>query len=282
MNLGEVYKIEIVDMGMEGEGIGKVDGMAVFVEGAIAGDLAEVEITQVKKSFARGKVLSLIQKSEHRILPQCTYAEECGGCAFQSMDYEGQLTLKQKWVSDRLQRIGGLTDVEVKPTLGMNEPYRYRNKAQFPIQAGRLVKNHEGKLRNNKPCSIGFYKPKTHDVVHCERCMIQAEPAEALAVAVKKYVEEQTVSVYDPKNGMGLLRHLIVKSAFATGEVMAILVVNGTHLKKEERLIELMDEAINALPLNESGEPRWYLESVVLNINKNKGSQILGKECITL
>ncbi|WP_206458340.1 23S rRNA (uracil(1939)-C(5))-methyltransferase RlmD [Anaerovorax sp. IOR16] len=282
MKLGEVYKIEIIDMGMEGEGIGKVDGMAVFVEGAIVGDLAEVEITQVKKSFARGKVLSLIQKSEHRILPQCSYAEECGGCTFQSMDYEGQLSLKQKWVSDRLQRIGGVTDVEVKPTLGMNEPYRYRNKAQFPIQAGRLVKNHEGKLRNNKPCSIGFYKPKTHDVVHCEHCMIQAEPAEALAAAVKKYVEEQTVSVYDPKNGMGLLRHLIVKSAFATGEVMAILVVNGSHLKKEERLIELMDEAINALPLNESGEPRWYLESVVLNINKNKGSQILGKECVTL
>jgi len=282
LNIGEVYKVEIIDMGTEGAGIGRVDGMTVFIEGAIKGDYAEIEITQVKKSFARGRVLELIQESPHRISPECSYAEECGGCSFQSMDYEGQLELKQKWVSDRLQRIGGITDIMVKPTLGMKEPYRYRNKAQFPIQAGHLIKNHEGKLRNDKPCSIGFYKPRTHDIVHCEHCMIQAEPAEILAGAVKKFVEEQGISVYDSKKRMGVLRHLIVKSAFATGEVMAVVVVNGKHLKKVERLVELMDDAVNSLPLDETGQQRWSLESVVLNINKNKGSQILGRECITL
>ncbi len=282
MNLGDIYKVEIIDMGTEGEGIGRIDGMTVFVEGAIAGDLVEAEITQVKKSFARGKVVDWIKESSRRILPECPYAAECGGCLFQSMDYEGQLLMKQKWVSDRLQRIGGIADAEVKKTLGMENPYRYRNKAQLPIQAGRLVKNHEGKLRNNKPCSIGFYRPRTHEVVNCKSCMLQAEPAEALSSALRQYIREENVSVYDSKNSMGLLRHLVVKSGFSTGEVMAILVVNGNHLKKVERLVELMDAAINALPLDEEGQPRWSLESVILNSNKNKGSQILGKECITL
>lgn len=282
MNTGEKITIDIIDMGMEGEGIGRFEGMAVFVRGAVPGDRAVVEITQVKKNFARGKLESLEKESEFRCEPVCVNAGRCGGCSLQSMTYKSQLKLKQKWVKDRLERIGGLQNVQVEETIGMDDPFRYRNKAQFPVSAGRLVKNNKGKYRNNQPCSVGFYQVKSHQVVQCDECLIQAEPAEKLAMVVKEYVEAETVSVYDEKSGMGLLRHLIVKSAFETGEVMAILVVNGDHLPKIEKLVEAMDDAVNSLPADENGEPYWSLESVILNVNKKKGSEIMGKECIAI
>lgn len=290
MKIKENYSIEIVDMGTEGDGIGRADGVAVFIPGAVIGDTVLTEITQVKKNFARGKITEIEKPSPWRIDPACAYAGECGGCPLAAMSYEGQLQLKKKWVTDKLKRIGGIEEPPVEDVIGMTEidgsdtapPIRYRNKAQFPVRAGRLLKNWEGKYRNEFTCSVGFYRPRTHDVVHCETCLIQAEPAEAIAAAVKRYVDENTVSVYDEKSGMGLLRHVIVRSAFATGEVMAILVVNGDHLPKIEKLVEVMDAAVNTIPYPEDEEQFWSLESVVLNVNKAKGSEIMGKECITV
>ena len=259
MNIKEHYRIDIVDMGTDGEGIGRAEGMAVFVPGAVIGDRVLAEITQVKKNFARGRVLELEVPSPKRVIPDCSAAGRCGGCPLASLSYDGQLALKQKWVADRLARIGGFPGLKVEPIIGMKPedraaragqgtdaaiPVRYRNKAHFPVWAGRLRKNREGKYRNDAPCRVGTYRAGSHDVIHCDACLIQTEPAEAIAAAVKQYVDETGVSVYDEKNGMGLLRDVVVRSAFATGEVMAVLVVNGDHLPKIERLAELMDDAV--------------------------------------
>ena len=268
MKVNDTFLIDITDMGTEGEGIGRAEGAAVFIPGAVPGDKVLAEITQVKKNYARARVAELRQPSPMRVEPECPHAGVCGGCSLAGVKYEGQLALKKKWVEDRLRRIGGVGLPEIGDVIGMEpgevasfmqempaevgaEPDRrlltpagYRNKAQFPVRAGRLVKNREGKYRNDRPCSVGFYKARSHEVVHCDSCLIQTAPAVAVAGAVKRYVEENTVSVYDEKNHMGLLRHVVVRSAFATGEVMVVLVVNGDHLPRIERLVELLDDAV--------------------------------------
>lgn len=280
MKQGDLVTIDIIDAGMEGEGIGRADGMAVFVPGTVPGDRAQVEITAVKKNFARGRLTALEAPADCRREPFCPYADRCGGCSLQAMDYDAQLRLKEKWVRDRLTRIGGLEDPKVLPTIGMDDPTAYRNKAQFPVNAGFMKKNKEGKYRNTQPCRIGFYRPRSHEVVDCDECAIQSAPANAIARAVRRYVAETGISIYDEKSGMGQLRHVIVKSGFSTGEVMAIFVVNGDHLPKVERLVELCDDAVNELGTDDDWF--WALESVILNVNTKKGSEIMGKDCITI
>ena len=291
MKQGDLVTIDIIDAGMEGEGIGRADGMAVFVPGAVVGDRVQAELTMVKKNFARGQMIVLEEPSPDRQEPFCQYAGECGGCGLQAMTYEAQLKLKEKWVRDKITRIGGVENPVVHPTIGMNEegmsaatelfnPIEYRNKAQFPVNAGFMKKNAEGKYRNTQPVRVGFYRPRSHSVVDCEYCAIQSEPANAITEAVRKYVEETGISIYDEKSGMGMLRHVIVKSGFTTGEVMVIFVVNDDHLPKVERLVDLCDDAINELGTDEDWF--WALESVILNINRGKGGEIMGKDCVTI
>jgi len=280
MKQGDLVTIDMIDAGMEGEGIGRADGMAVFVPGAVVGDRVQVELTMVKKNFARGQMIVLEEPSPDRQEPFCQYYGECGGCSLQAMTYGAQLKLKEKWVRDKLIRIGGVEEPNVLPTIGMDDPMEYRNKAQFPVNAGYMKKNAEGKYRNTQPLRIGFYRPRSHSVVDCDYCAIQAEPANAIAEAVRKYVEETGVSIYDEKSGIGLLRHVIVKSGFTTGEVMTIFVVNDDHLPKVERLVELCDDAVNNLGTDDDWF--WALESVVLNINRGKGGEIMGKDCVTI
>lgn len=280
MKQGDLVTIDIIDAGMEGEGIGRADGMAVFVPGAVVGDRVQVELTMVKKNFARGQMLVLEEPSPDRQEAFCQYYGDCGGCSLQAMTYDAQLKLKEKWVKDKLVRIGGQEDPKVMPTIGMEDPIEYRNKAQFPVNAGYMKKNAEGKYRNTQPVRVGFYRPRSHSVVDCDYCAIQSAPANAIAEAVRQYVEETGVSIYDEKSGIGMLRHVIVKSGFTTGEVMAIFVVNDDHLPKVERLVELCDDAVNALGTDEDWF--WALESVVLNINRSKGGEIMGKDCVTI
>ncbi len=315
MKQGDIVTIDIIDVGTEGEGIGRAEGLAVFVPETVPGDRVQVELAAVKKSFARGQVTAFERHSLDRQTPFCPYAGQCGGCSLQAMTYEAQLRLKEKWVRDRLQRIGGIQEPPVATTLGMNstQPKAYRNKAQFLIHAGSLKKNREGKYRNTQPCRVGFYRLRSHEAVDCRECAIQSPPANALAEAVRQYIAETGISIYDEKSGMGLLRHVVVKAAFATGEVMAIFVVNGSRLPKVERLVELCDDAVNRLgemdscsnmedlggsdgsgnqdrecgvgsESGPSGENNyfWSLESLILNINRAKGSEILGKDCQTI
>ncbi|MEL7657099.1 MAG: 23S rRNA (uracil(1939)-C(5))-methyltransferase RlmD, partial [Bacillota bacterium] len=263
---GQNYELTIEDMSNEGQGIGRIDGMAVFVDGTIVGDVVKAELTKLKKNYAFGRLTEILEPSAHRVEPNCAYSKECGGCSLQAMSYDSQLKLKRKMVEDRLIRIGGIENPMVHETIGMEAPWRYRNKAQFPVGEA----------------SVGFYRAKSHQVVNCDQCQIQSEPAEKIAQALREYMKTDHISSYDETTGKGLIRHLIVKTAFGTGEVMAILVINGKGLPNGEKLVYMMDDAINELAPNPETGVEYSLESVILNINKKKTSEIMGEDCITL
>jgi 23S rRNA (uracil1939-C5)-methyltransferase len=263
---GQQYELTIEDMSTEGQGIGKIEGLAVFVKGAVVGDIVKAELTKLKKNYAFGRLTEILEPSQHRIEPVCGYAGDCGGCSLHSLSYEAQLKLKKKLVEDKLIRIGGIEHPMVHDTIGMDNPWRYRNKAQFPVG----------------DVTVGFYQAKSHRVVNCDDCLIQSEPASALASALRDYMKTDHISAYDEKTGKGLIRHLIVKTAFQTGEVMVIAVINGKGLPNGEKLVYMMDDAIAELPPNPETGVEFSLESVILNINKKKTSEILGEEFKTL
>lgn len=280
MEKGQRYKLTIEDISTEGQGIGRVEGLAVFVDGAIVGDIVSAEIIKLKKNYVLGRLVEIIEPSEQRIEPACRYAKDCGGCSLQSYDYKGQLKLKKKMVEDKLVRIGGIQNPVVHDTIGMEKPWRYRNKAQFIVSAASAMAESTG--RSYGPVSVGFYRAKSHQVLNCNECLIQSEPAEKLAGVLREYMKTDHISAYDSKTGKGHIRHLIVKTAFGTGEVMAVLVINGKGLPNMEKLVYMMDDAIDELSPDPDTGTEFTLESVVLNINNKKTSEIMGEKCITI
>ncbi len=270
------YQVEIVDMSEQGQGIGRTGGMVAFVQGAVAGDIAEIEFTKMKKSYGFAKLKKLITPSPNRIEPLCKegFSQGCGGCALARLDYPGQLALKERMVQEKLIRLGGIKDPKVKPIIAMDDPFHYRNKAQFPVSTGGNMMRKGGILENLGDPAVGFYKPRSHEVVDCQECMLQSPAAIAAADALRRFMEEDHISAWDERWEQGLMRHLIVKTAFGTGEVMVILVINGKGIPNGAKLVERLDEAIY--------EAGFSLESVMLNINKKKGSQIMGSECVPL
>lgn len=282
----------VIDMSTEGQGIGRLGGMAVFVEGAVIGDVVKAELTKLKRNYAFGRLVEILEPSPYRVEPSCAYYGDCGCCSLQAMSYEGQLEWKKKMVEDRLIRIGGVVNPVVHDTLGMDKPWRYRNKAQFPVgaatgtagtSAGLAVaaaKGPGGSLR--AAATVGFYQARSHQVVDLNACLIQSEPAEKLAQALREWMRTDHISAYDENTGKGLIRHLIVKTAFGTGEVMAVLVINGKGLPNGEKLVYMMDDAIDGLAPDPDTGAEFTLESVILNINKKKTPEIMGGDCITL
>ncbi|NCB42283.1 MAG: 23S rRNA (uracil(1939)-C(5))-methyltransferase RlmD [Clostridia bacterium] len=247
MKIGDIISISITNLGAEGEGIGRTDGLAVFVGKTFPGDEVSVRITQTKKSYAKAELVEILKASNIRIKPECPHYKECGGCTFQEMAYQEQLVHKQERVKEALRRIGGIADPKVEDIFGMKSPYHYRNKAQFPIKDGK----------------IGYFKAKSHDIVPIEECMLQSDPAVALARAFGEFLKQHPKNIY---------RHLVVKTA-VTGEVMAILVANKNDISRLEELVDCLDVAVV--------EP-YSLESLILNINKKTDAQVMGQECITL
>lgn len=275
---GQKYQIKITDMSDQGQGIGRTDGMAVFAAGAVPGDQVTVELTKVKKNYAFSRLIRIDEPSPQRIEAPCPCVEQgCGGCSMSSLSYEGQLELKQKQVYEKLVRLGGLEHPRVNPILGMtgeSAPFFYRNKAQFPVSTGGIITRKGGVIENLGTPAVGFYKARSHEVVNCESCMLQSPAAMAAAAALRRFMEEDHITAWDEKWEKGLLRHLIVKTAFGTGEVMVILVINGKGIPNGQKLVEMLDEAVY--------EAGYSLESVVLNLNKKKTAEIMGEECITL
>lgn len=281
MEKGQICKVKIEDMSNEGQGIGKVDGMAVFVKNAVLGDTVKAEVFKVKKSYALANTMEIEEASPYRIEPECPYAAQCGGCIYSNINYEGQLKLKENQVREKISRLGGVENPKINKIIGMDEPYHYRNKAQMPVSTGGIITRKGGIVENLGAPTVGFFKAKSHEVVNCESCLIQSEPAMAAAKALREFMESDNITGYDPKWDKGLMKHLVVKTAMGTGEVMVILVINGKGIPNNQKLVEMLDDAIYNLPPRADGV-EYSLESVIVNINKGKTTEIMGKDCIAI
>ena len=248
-------------MGNDGEGIGHVQGMTVFVKDAVVGDLAEVKIVKVKKNIAYGRLMKLITPSPYRVEPVCDKAKRCGGCTMQQVSYEQQLEYKWNKVKNCLQRIGKMENVEAimeKPAYGMDDPFHYRNKAQFPVGRDK-----------NGDVVIGFYAGRSHDIIDTESCAIGAPVNDQIVAIVRSFIEDNHISTYDEETGRGLVRHILIRVGFTTKEIMVCLVTNGNKLPHSEILI---DELVKIDGMT----------SICLNVNMENTNRILGDKCITL
>lgn len=285
MEKGQILELKIEDMSSEGAGIGKADGFAVFVKNTVVGDVVKAELTKVKKNYGFGRVTEVVEASLWRVEPLCEHCDSCGGCSYGRLSYEAQLQLKAKQVRDKICRLGGIMDPKMEPIIGMDEPYRYRNKASMPVSTGGLITLKGGVVKPVHEPRIGFYQAKSHDVVDVEDCLLQSEPAMAAARALRQFMKEDNITSYDPRWEKGLMRHMIVRTAAGTGEVMVVLVINGKGIPNASKLVEMLNEAIYNVPVYEDGPlagVEFNLESVVININKKNTSEILGEECITI
>ena len=251
------YILDIDSMDRQGMGIARLWGMAVFIPYALAGERAEVQIIKVAKRYAVGRLLKIISPSPARTEPPCPYFRRCGGCTFMHLDYPAQLEIKRKETEQTLRRISGL-DIKVEGCRGMKEPYHYRNKAQFPIQMGK-----DG-------VKIGFYAPRSHNIVNLERCIIQPECTERLLSAVRKAVEQTGISIYDEERHTGDLRHMVCRVSHKTGQCVIMPVVNARRLEGEETWVKILREQVPEC------------SGIVLNINMEKGNVILGGETKTI
>lgn len=254
----DIVTLTIDDIGTNGEGIGKADGYTLFVKDVVVGDIIKAKIIKEKKNYGYGKLLAIIKESKNRVISKCTVAKQCGGCQIQHMNYQSQLQYKQNLVKGNLEKIGGLKDIEVLPVIGMDTPYHYRNKAQYPVGIDK-----EGKV------VIGFYAKRTHCIIDNTDCKIGSPTNQTILEIIRKYIIKQNISIYDEESHQGILRHILIRNGYHTGEIMVCLVINGTKLPYCEKLIQEL--------VSISG-----MTSIMLNINKDKTNVILGKECKTL
>lgn len=254
------YEITIEDMGNEGEGIGHIDGMTVFVKDTVIGDVALIKVIKIKKSIAYGRLMKLITPSPYRVEPKCKLARQCGGCTMQHVSYEKQLEYKWDKVRNCLQRIGKVEQPEklMEPICGMEIPYHYRNKSQFPVGRDR-----DGNV------VIGFYAGRTHSIIDTDRCVISAEINDRLTTIVREFLTTHHISTYDESTGTGLVRHILTRIGFSTGEIMVCLIINGTELPYSQKLIDALRDIEG-------------MTSICININQEKTNRILGDKCITL
>ena len=256
--------LTIEDFTKEGEGLGKYQGFPFFVKDTVIGDEVRVSITKLKKNYGYARLVEIVTPSKDRVTPPCPVARQCGGCKLQQISYEKQLFFKKSLVEGCLMRIGGFEkeDIEQKmePVYGMEEPWHYRNKAQFPVgydKEGNLV--------------AGFYAGRTHSIVANTNCAIQAEVTHPIVEKVLTYMKENKISAYDEKNHSGLVRHILTRIGFTTGEIMVCLIVNGT--KKQ---LKHIDKLVDDLKTIEG------MTSIIVNTNTDKTNKILGLRCETV
>ena len=254
----EVYKIEISGMTHEGQGVGRIDNFTIFVDGPIKGEEVEIKIIEVKKSYAVGKLIKILKASPERVEPPCKVYHRCGGCSLQHMSAEAALKFKTDVVTENIRRIGGLKDVVIHDTIGMENPFNYRNKAQYPVgmQKGEMV--------------VGFYAKRSHDIVNSPVCIIQHSDSDKAKLIVKRFLEENKISIYDETTGKGLVRHIMTRIGFNTGELMVVLVLNGSSLPKQDKLVKMLTEEMP------------QIKSIVLNVNTAKTNVILGSKNIVI
>lgn len=255
------YILDIISIGYEGEGIAKIEGYPIFIEGAILGEKVKVLIVKAKQNFAYGKLIEIIEPSKERVEAKCKYFKRCGGCSIQHMNYEKQLEFKKERVMDCISKIGGLDRTLVKSPIGMDYPERYRNKVQLPVG---IV---NGKL------SIGFYAQRSHNIIDIDSCLIQDKVADKVRNITKTWMEKYNIkaaSIDGKFNPKGDIRHIMIRRGFKTKEVMVVLVATKEKINNLKDYIEELKENIEGL------------KSVILNVNKEETNVILGLKCITL
>lgn len=248
--------VEIENLGNDGEGIGRADGYPLFIKDALPGDVVEAQVMKAKKNYAFARMDKLLSASPSRVEPVCPDHRRCGGCQLQALAYEKQLEYKEQKVREDLIRIGGLTDPKVLPIIGMEEPFHYRNKAQFPFGRDR-----EGRT------VTGFYAGRTHSIIPNTDCALGVTENQRILETILAYMEEFGVAPYEETTGDGLIRHALIRKAFATGELMVCLVLNGRSLPHAEELAD----RLFAIP---------GMTSFSLNVNEKRTNVILGTEVI--
>lgn len=280
MNLtkNDLFQVKIEDMSDTGEGIGKVEGYTWFIKDAVIGDVVEAKVMKTKKSYGFARLMKVIEPSVNRVEPRCPVARQCGGCQLQALRYEEQLRFKERKVRNNLMRIGkfqnivtvegddAVRDDEIAreggiafyPIMGMDEPWRYRNKAQFPFG-----KNKEGEI------ITGFYAGRTHAIIEHEDCLLGVELNRTILDKIKAFMKENRIEPYDEESHSGLIRHALIRVGFQTGEVMVCLVVNGKKLPRAEQLVERLLE----IP---------QMTSISFSVNQERTNVIMGKEIVNL
>ena len=258
----DLVTVEIEDMGIDGGGIGKVEGFTFFVKDAVIGDRVQVKVMKVKKGYAYARLMEIIEPSPDRREPKCMYHRQCGGCQIQALDYKAQLVFKENKVKNNLHRIGGfsreLIEQVMEPVVGMEEPFHYRNKAQFPI----------GMDKDGEPVA-GFYAGRTHSIIPNTDCALGVKENKAILEILLDYMKEYKIAPYNEETGKGLIRHVLIRKGFTTGEIMVCIIVNGEKLPWKRELVEALKRIDG-------------MTSISININQENTNVIMGKECHTI
>ncbi|WP_231148420.1 23S rRNA (uracil(1939)-C(5))-methyltransferase RlmD [Clostridium botulinum] len=267
------YIVDISALGFEGEGIAKIDNYAIFIPEAMIGEKVKIKIVKVKKNFAYGKLIEILETSKNREIPVCDIYKRCGGCSIQHFNYDAQLEFKKNRVKDCLERIGKLQVITkeeknisyldnklaiLHDTLGMQNPYRYRNKVQLPVG------------EENGEIKIGFYAPRSHNIIDMDICYIQDEVGDTVVSLTREWMEKYNIKPYNEEKNVGIVRHIMIRRGFNTNEVMVVIVTRTNELPHKEELIELILKNIDGVT------------SIVQNINSKKTNVVLGLNNITL
>ncbi|MDQ0247935.1 23S rRNA (uracil1939-C5)-methyltransferase [Bacillus fengqiuensis] len=248
----EYIDVVFEDLTHDGAGVAKVQGFPIFVPNALPNERGQVKIIKVKKGYAFGRLVETYEESEYRQTPPCPIYKQCGGCQLQHLSYEGQLAFKQKQVQEVMARIGRLPDVPVHSVLGMENPWRYRNKAQVPVgeREGGLV--------------AGFYQQRSHEIIDMEACLIQQEKNDEIVQAVKEICGKYGVRAYDEQRHRGTLRHIMARYGLVTGEAMVVLVTTKEEIPYKNSIVQEIAEMF----------PR--VKSIVQNVNPKRTNVIMG------
>lgn len=254
----EDFIVTIEDMSESGEGVGKQDGYIWFIKDAVIGDVVEAKAVKTKKNYGFARMMKIIKPSRHRVVPPCPVARQCGGCQLQALDYEEQLRYKERKVYNHLLRIGKFDQIEMEPMMGMEHPYRYRNKAQFPFG-----------LDKNGNIITGFYAGRTHAIIESKDCLLGAEVNCKILDIIKTFMKAHRIKPYDEQSHKGLVRHALIRVGFQTQEIMVSLVINGKKLPDSDQLVKELVQ----IP---------HMTSISINVNRERTNVIMGEEVINL
>ena len=260
MEKNQEFTVSIEDMSEDGAGIGKLDGYIWFIKDAVIGDVVRARAMKMKKNYGFARLMEILTPSAARVEPRCPVARQCGGCQLQAMSYEEQLKFKERKVKNHLLRIGKFREDEIHmlPIMGMEEPWRYRNKAQFPFG-----------MDKNGNIMAGFYAGRTHDIIECGDCLLGAEENKDILDIIKGFMRDHNIRPYDETAHKGLVRHALIRKGFHSGELMVCLVINGKDIPLKEQLVEELCRIKG-------------MTSISYSINQEKTNVIMGKEIVNL